>query len=54
MFRRLSLLVVILIALPGAALAADIQGQKPVMFIGDAFRFVPGAWASHYVHRDVP
>jgi hypothetical protein len=50
MFRRLSLLVIILIALPGAAPAADIQGQKPVMFIGDAFQFVPGAWTSYYVH----
>ena len=49
-FPRLLLLVIILIALPGAALAADIQGQKPVMFIGNAFQFVPGAWSSYYVH----
>ena len=50
MLRRLSLLVLILISFPGAVLAADIQGQKPVMFVGDTFQFVPGAWASYYVH----
>lgn len=50
MLRRLSLLALILISFPGAVLAGDIQGQKPVMFVGDTFQFVPGAWASYYVH----
>lgn len=38
-------------ALPSPAMAAEIQGQKPVMFIGEAFQFVPGAW-SRYTVRD--
>ena len=50
MLRRFSLLALILISFPGATLAGDIQGQKPVMFVGDTFQFVPGAWASYYVH----
>ena len=50
MLLRFSLLVFMLGSMTGSALAADIQGQKPVMFVGNAFQFVPGAWASYYIH----
>src|SRR5512137_830658 len=50
MLRRLSLLALILISFPGAVLAGYIHGQKPVMFVGDTFQFLPGAWASYYMH----
>jgi hypothetical protein len=49
--RPLVLLLSLLICLgsPGAQ-AADIEGQRPVMFLGDVFQFVPGAWSSYYIH----
>ena len=50
MLLRVSLLMFMLGSMTGAGLAADIQGQKPVMFVGDTFQFVPGAWASYYIH----
>lgn len=27
----------------------DIEGQKPVLFIGESFQFIPGAWSSYTV-----
>jgi hypothetical protein len=30
--------------------AAEIEGQRPMMIVGDAFQFTPGAWSSYYVH----
>jgi hypothetical protein len=41
--------LLICLASPGLQ-AAEIQGQRPVMFLGDAFQFVPGAWSSYYIH----
>jgi hypothetical protein len=29
---------------------AEIEGQRPMMIVGDAFQFIPGAWSSYYVH----
>lgn len=29
---------------------AEIEGQRPMMIVGDAFQFTPGAWSSYYVH----
>ena len=29
---------------------AEVQGQRPMMIVGDAFQFTPGAWSSYYVH----
>lgn len=29
--------------------AAEIEGQRPVMIVGDSFQFTPGAWASYYI-----
>ena len=50
MLLRFSLLIFVLGSIAGGALAADIQGQKPFMFIGDTFQFAPGAWTSYYIH----
>jgi len=47
---RLAVIMILLMAFSSGAFAGDIQGQKPVMFIGDTFQFVPGAWASYVVH----
>lgn len=44
-------LAVLLALFAPPAPAAEIEGQKPVMFIGEAFQFVPGAW-SRYTVRD--
>jgi len=30
--------------------AAEVEGQRPMMIVGDAFQFTPGAWSSYYVH----
>jgi hypothetical protein len=30
--------------------AAEVEGQRPMMIVGDAFQFMPGAWSSYYVH----
>lgn len=49
LFFRVTLLSIICCMLPLPALSAEIAGQKSVMFIGDAFQFVPGAWASYDV-----
>ena len=49
----------VLVALAAAAVAvmaaatahgADIEGQRPMMIVGDAFRFTPGAWADYLIH----
>jgi len=29
---------------------AEIEGQRPMMIVGDSFQFTPGAWSSYYVH----
>ncbi len=47
---RFSFLMFMICSIAGGALAADVQGQKPVMFVGDTFQFVPGAWASYYIY----
>jgi hypothetical protein len=44
--------LLICLSSPGAQ-AADIQGQRPVMFLSDVFQFVPGAWSSYYMHDKV-
>jgi hypothetical protein len=33
----------------GSAGAAEIQGQRPLMVIGDFFRFIPGSWATYTI-----
>jgi hypothetical protein len=33
--------------------AAGIEGQKPVMVIGEVFQFVPGSWATYSIHDRV-
>ncbi|HQL91472.1 MAG TPA: hypothetical protein PLQ15_12830 [Syntrophales bacterium] len=45
-------LAVTAIAVMTAATAhgADIEGQRPMMIVGDAFRFTPGAWADYLIH----
>lgn len=43
--KRLLAVVSCLCLLTAAARAAEIEGQKPVMIVGDSFRFVPGSWA---------
>jgi len=50
-FLRCLAILLALSSLASPALPADIEGQKPVMFVGDAFQFVPGAW-SRYTVRD--
>lgn len=35
-------------AMPG--LTAEIEGQRPLMIVGDTFQFTPGAWASYFIH----
>lgn len=32
------------------ASSADIEGQRPLMIVGDTFRFTPGAWADYFIH----
>lgn len=29
---------------------AEVQGQRPMMIVGDAFQFTPGAWSSYTIH----
>lgn len=29
---------------------AEIEGQRPMMIVGDAFQFNPRAWSNYYVH----
>ena len=52
--RALVILVAVVIAaacLAAARVQADeIKGQRPMMIVGDTFRFTPGAWASYFVH----
>ncbi len=43
------LVLIVFVFAANVAGADDIKGQKPVMFIGDSFQFVPGAWASYQV-----
>lgn len=42
--------VLLLFRSPQSAFAQDIQGQKPVMLIGDTFQFTPGTWATYTLH----
>lgn len=44
--------VVILISLflPQPVCAQEVQGQKPVMLIGDTFQFTPGSWATYTLY----
>ncbi len=32
------------------AFCTDIEGQRPLMIVGDTFRFTPGAWSDYLVH----
>jgi hypothetical protein len=34
----------------GMTRAEDIQGQRPMMFIGEAFQFIPGTWSQYMIH----
>jgi hypothetical protein len=33
--------------------AAEIEGQKPMMVIGEVFQFIPGSWATYSIHDRV-
>ncbi|HEY3277687.1 MAG TPA: hypothetical protein VGJ94_13800 [Syntrophorhabdaceae bacterium] len=44
---------ILLCSLCTAAPCAEIGGQKPVMLIGEVFRFVPGSWAIYSIHDRV-
>lgn len=50
--RDLVVLAVAAAAVMTAATAngADIEGQRPLMIVGDAFRFAPGAWSDYLIH----
>lgn len=41
---------VILLFTPQPVCAQEIQGQRPVMLIGDTFQFTPGSWATYTLH----
>lgn len=44
------LLILLFLCLPaGEARSATIQGQKPMMVIGDVFHFTPGSWAVYHI-----
>lgn len=52
--RALITLVTVVIAVAGLAAAeghaAGIEGQRPMIIVGDTFQFTPGAWASYFIH----
>ena len=52
--RALIVLVAVAIATaclaPAQGQAAEIKGQRPMMIVGDTFRFTPGAWAVYFIH----
>ena len=52
--RALIILVSVAVAAVCLALshghAAEIKGQRPMMIMGDTFRFTPGAWAVYFIH----
>jgi len=33
-----------------AACGAEVEGQRPMMIVGDAFQFTPGAWSDYLIH----
>ncbi len=51
-----ALIVLVAVAIATACLApaqgqgAEIKGQRPMMIVGDTFRFTPGAWAVYFIH----
>ncbi len=47
------LLCAILCLSAGGAFGAEMEGQKPMVVIGDVFRFVPGSWATYSIHDRV-
>lgn len=54
--RHRVLFILVAVAVTTACLAltqgqaAEIKGQRPMMIVGDTFRFTPGAWASYFIH----
>jgi hypothetical protein len=52
--RALVILVTVVIAAVGLATAeghaSGIEGQRPMIIVGDTFQFTPGAWASYFIH----
>jgi hypothetical protein len=53
--NRIGVLVVLTVAAVAAmtaatAYGADVEGQRPLMIVGDAFRFTPGAWSDYLIH----
>ncbi len=51
-FGMLVALAVAAVAAMTAATAqgADVKGQRPLMIVGDTFRFTPGAWSDYLIH----
>ena len=49
----LCLILGLILSFPQAVAAASIKGQKPMMVIGDVFRFTPGAWAVYSIRERV-
>ena len=47
------LLYTILSLSAGGAFGAEIEGQKPMVVIGDVFKFTPGSWATYSIHDRV-
>jgi len=52
---RIGVLVALAVAAVAAMTAAtahgaDVEGQRPLMIVGDAFRFTPGAWSDYLIH----
>jgi hypothetical protein len=48
------LIVLVLVAAAAAGIvtqghAAEIEGPRPMMIVGDTFQFTPGAWASYFI-----
>ena len=53
--NRIGVLVVLTVAAVAAmtaatATGADVEGQRPLMIVGDTFRFTPGAWSDYLIH----
>ena len=52
---RIGGLVVLAVAAVAAmtaatAYGADVEGQRPLMIVGETFRFTPGAWSDYLIH----